>query len=80
LAAGLNGRLDWAILGPVRLQELRSPQEARFTTLQGSAAYNGWLAGAIGSPSGETRKPAAFRQRVDGGAVAAVVFQNDLWM
>ncbi|MBC8870996.1 MAG: hypothetical protein H8E44_16345 [Planctomycetes bacterium] len=48
LAADLSGRLDWAILGPVRLQELRSSQEIRFTTLQGSAAYNGWLAGAIG--------------------------------
>ena len=48
LAAELAGHLDWAILGPVRLRQLRSPQEARFTTLQGSAAYNAWLAGAIG--------------------------------
>ena len=48
LAADLGGRLDWAILGPVRLRELRSPHETRFTTLQGSAAYNAWLAGAIG--------------------------------
>jgi hypothetical protein len=48
LAADLAGHLDWAILGPVRLRELRSSQETRFTTLQGSAAYNAWLAGAIG--------------------------------
>jgi len=48
MAADLSGCLDWAILGPVRRQELRSPHETRFMTLQGSAAYNAWLAGAIG--------------------------------
>jgi len=48
LAADLAGHLDWAILGPVRLRELRSAHETRFTTLQGSAAYNAWLAGTIG--------------------------------
>lgn len=48
MAADLAGNMDWAILGPVRLREVRNSQEARFTTLQGSAAYNAWLAGAIG--------------------------------
>ena len=48
MAADLASRMDWAILGPVRLRQLRSLQETRFMTLQGSAAYNSWLGGAIG--------------------------------
>jgi hypothetical protein len=48
MASDLASRMDWAILGPVRLRQVRSLQEARFMTLQGSAAYNSWLGGAIG--------------------------------
>ncbi|MCX5677201.1 MAG: hypothetical protein NTX87_19615, partial [Planctomycetota bacterium] len=48
LASDLASRMDWAIMGPVRLRQVRSLQEARFMTLQGSAACNGWLGGAIG--------------------------------
>ena len=48
MASDLVSQMDWAILGPVRLRQLRSLQEARFMTLQGSAAYNSWLGGAIG--------------------------------
>jgi hypothetical protein len=48
LAADLVAQQDWAILGPVRLHEWRVVHEARFLTLQGSAAYNSWLGGAIG--------------------------------
>jgi len=48
LASELAAQQDWAILGPRRLRQLRNAADARFTTLQGSAAYNAWLAGAIG--------------------------------
>jgi hypothetical protein len=48
MAADLAARMDWAILGPVRLRQVRMLQETRFMTLQGSAAYNSWLGGAIG--------------------------------
>jgi hypothetical protein len=47
-AEDLAGRSDWAILGPTRLKEWTRPQEVRWRTLQGSAAYNSWLAGAAG--------------------------------
>jgi len=47
-AADLKAQMDWAILGLVRLRQPRSLQETRFMTLQGSAAYNSWLGGAIG--------------------------------
>jgi hypothetical protein len=47
-AEDLAGRSDWAILGPARLKEWKRPQEVRWLTLQGSAAYNNWLAGAAG--------------------------------
>ena len=47
-AEDLSARQDWAILGPVRLKEWKRPQEVRWQTLQGSAAYNSWLAGAAG--------------------------------
>jgi hypothetical protein len=48
MAADLVSRMDWAILGPMRLRQVRMLQETRFMTLQGSAAYNSWLGGAIG--------------------------------
>jgi|GEM_PF-2274935 len=48
LAADLEARMDWAILGPSRLRTVSNVHEARFMTLQGSAAYNSWLAGAVG--------------------------------
>ena len=48
MASDLASRMDWAIMGPVRLRQLRTLQETRFMTLQGSAAYNSWLGGAIG--------------------------------
>jgi hypothetical protein len=48
LASELAAELDWAILGPRRLRQLNNASDARFTSLQGSAAYNAWLAGAIG--------------------------------
>ncbi|MBM2843142.1 MAG: hypothetical protein HW404_979, partial [Anaerolineales bacterium] len=40
MSSDLKAEMDWAILGPVRLRQLRSLQETRFMTLQGSAAYN----------------------------------------
>jgi len=48
MASDLKAQMDWAIMGPVRLRQLRALQETRFMTLQGSAAYNSWLGGAIG--------------------------------
>jgi hypothetical protein len=48
LATDLAAELDWAILGPRRIRPLKNASDARFTGLQGSAAYNAWLAGAIG--------------------------------
>jgi len=48
MASDLAASMDWAIMGPVRLRQLRMLQETRFMTLQGSAAYNSWLGGAMG--------------------------------
>lgn len=44
----LASHLDWAILGPRRLKTVHNHMELRFMNLQGSAAYNSWLAGAVG--------------------------------
>ncbi len=52
IAAGLVEplleRQDWAIMGPGRLETVGDRHRLRYFTLQGQAAYNGWLAGAIG--------------------------------
>jgi hypothetical protein len=44
----LVSHLDWAIVGPRRLKTVTGHPELRFMNLQGSAAYNSWLAGAVG--------------------------------
>lgn len=44
----LMANLDWAILGPRRLKTVNNHMQLRFMNLQGSAAYNSWLAGAVG--------------------------------
>jgi len=48
LLEGLASQQDWAILGPRRLKTVTSHPDLRFMNLQGSAAYNSWLGGAVG--------------------------------